>query len=640
MPAILTNKPESVTSIWKPAIQKAGLAIAKFAGFEAGQPSITKTQYTRYNSNPNTVGSQLERVAMIWSAEHLVKDVPIGIGYCGTRRVYSSPTGWLPNTGDSVLDREVKEFLSEEFETLGVNCSLWTLFEQATAGDLPLGDACLIFARDSVGNLKLMEAGPDQIGEYYNFAPPSSLPQQGLTYFAGMYFDENGNRAGYKIYERGYNQVYTNARFYPASDVIYLQDNMRPAVRGFTIFHGAIIALEKSYKLFQYGMDAAQKQAKVAVVASNNLGAPIDNMSYLQSREGLDGNVFYIDRNFEGAQTQYQYNGDSFDYMQTQSPGPELIEGCRYSDEQACLSLNMPYSMLVNMRDVGGAPSRLEIERASKEISRLCRLNESPFKRIVYTVLMDAVNKGIFSGNALKYALTRGQVLFPTLPSADSNKDSKSDINEIRAGLTSPQMVMGNYRINPDEVVRQKKDWAVMTSMAVEDANRELVAAGYKPTVTIASVSQDTDNPQTAAIAEVVDQTGNMPQKTTPPVQTAKLSAFIGDVLVSTLPTSTQSDISKILGADASGLTVSRFNMTADELAHKADSHNLESAQRNIRYCSNGSCAEEVHANDEKMILVQNDKMVDGHHFLAKALKAKITKSLPVVDLSPLRFQK
>lgn len=510
-----THEKESIFSSWKSPIQKAGLAVARFAGFEAGQPSITRTQYSRYNTNPNTVGSQLERVAMIWTAEHLVKDVPLGIGYCGTRRVYSSPTGWLPNTGDSVLDREVKEFLAGEFETLGVNCSLWTLFEQATTGELPLGDACLIFARDSVGNLKLMCAGPDQIGEYYNFSPPSTLPQQGLTYFAGMYFDDNGNRQGYKIYQRGYNQVYTNAAFYPASDVIYLQDNMRPAVRGFTIFHGAICALEKSYKLFQYGMDAAQKQAKVAVLARNNMGASYDPLDVVTQRVGLDGQIVYIDRNFEGAQTQYQYPGDSFDYMKTEAPGPELIEGCRYADEQACLSLNMPYSMLVNMRDVGGAPSRLEIERASKEISRLCRLNESPFKRIVYTVLMDAVNKGIFSGNALKYALTRGQVLFPTLPSCDAYRDDQTDVKMIRAGLDSPQRVMGKYRIDPEEIRREKKIAAVNAAIDVQDCNKELTERGYQPTVTSQDIVQMTENPQQSAVAQVVDETGSLP-KTTP----------------------------------------------------------------------------------------------------------------------------
>ncbi len=34
-----------------------------------------------------------------------------------------------------------------------------------------------------------------------------------------------------------------------------------------------------------------------------------------------------------------------------------------------------------------------------------------------------------------------------------------------------------------------------------------------------------------------------------------------------------------------------------------------------------------------------NDRVIDGHHFIAKAEKGKVSKSLPVLDLTALRFQ-
>jgi hypothetical protein len=46
-----------------------------------------------------------------------------------------------------------------------------------------------------------------------------------------------------------------------------------------------------------------------------------------------------------------------------------------------------------------------------------------------------------------------------------------------------------------------------------------------------------------------------------------------------------------------------------------------------------------VHGSPDKYVLLMNDRLIDGHHFLAKAEKGKVSKSLPVLDLTALRFQ-
>lgn len=634
---------KSALGKWAQPVQRAALAIAKLAGYDAGKPSITRTQHWQNNTNPNSISAQVERVAMMWNAEYLAKNEAFAIGYNYIVRNYCTPTGWTPNTGKISLNKKISEYLKEAAKTVGINQSLKETFSQGWTDSRIKGDSVLIWTRNASGELKLMQASADQIGELYTFSTPFTDPIEGLTYFGGMYFDEFGTRQAFKVYERGFNQVYTNPRVYPASDVIYFADNLLRSTRGITKFHGTIVTLEKAHKLFQYGMDAAQKQAKVAVVQKNNLGAPLDPYSYDQRIDDC-GNIVYIEKNFDGAETQFQFNGDSFDYMTTTSPGEELIEGCRYADERSCLSLGFTYSFLVNMSEVGGAPSRLEIEKASKEIGRLCELAETPYSRVICTLLLDAADRGIFGDEWLEdgVELCKGTVDFPTLPTADAFRDTLSSIKEIRAGLDSPQGYLATFRKNPHDILEQNKEWAIMVSKTVEDANRDLIAGGYKPTVTNQDIAQTSDNPQQAAAGEVISQTGESPtvaKPVTSPASTAKLSAFMGDVFVADLPESVRAEIAKITGKDASGMLVTRYGMTADELARKADSHNLEAAQRNLRYCSNGSCSDEVHANDEKMILLQNDRVLDGHHFLARALKGKVTKSLPVVDLSPIRFQ-
>ncbi|MFA7301986.1 MAG: hypothetical protein WC069_06770 [Candidatus Shapirobacteria bacterium] len=517
---------------WGARIANAGLAIAKLAGYDAGEPKITATQQSWVGSNPNSVRAQIQRNNMQWNADYVSKNVPFAIGYLKVRRNYCSPQGWLPNTGDKELNREIKAYCDEQWRDMGVNCSMWTAFSRAADVDLPTrGDSALVWHRDET-RLRLIEVSADQIGELFFYQNPTE-PIPGLTYFAGMYFDQHGIRKAMKVYDRGFNDTYTSPKNFPASDVIYFQDNLIRAIRGLTIFHGAIESMTKAGKLWQYGLDAAQKQAKTAIVASNNSGAPME-MSYETIDE--NGQVTLIEQNHEGAVTQFKYNGDGYELVQTTAPGPELIAGCRYADEQSAMSLAMPYAFLVNAASEGGAPYRGELGKAGKEINRIRRLHESEFKKIPYVTILDGYDRGVFGrGIAAKYLnrLTEGTVVFPSDPTADSFREAKEDLMYVRAGLDSPQRVLGRSRENPEEILDENQEWAIMVAKSVEDANRELTEEGYKPVVTNVDIAQPMDNMQQAATAEEIDS-GKSPDKTDNS-SPARLRALIEDSITAVL---------------------------------------------------------------------------------------------------------
>lgn len=615
-------------------------AIARLSNYEAGTPTITRTQQSWVGSNPNSIYAQIQRNNMQWNADYIAKNVAFAIGYLKIRRNYCSPQGWSPNTGDKQLDLDVKAYCDEQWKDMGVNCSMWTAFSRTADVELPTrGDSALIWYRDE-SRLRLMEVSSDQIGELFFYNNPV-VEIDGLTYFAGMYFDKYGTRQAMKVYQRGWADNYLDPQVYPASDVIYFQDNLVRGVRGITTFHGAIESITKAGKLWQYGMDAAQKQAKTAVVMSNEYGQPTGPQYRYDTEVGPDGGVVIIERNFEGAETQFQYNGDGYELIQTTAPGPELINGCRYADEQASLSLAMPYAFLVNAASEGGAPYRGELGKAGKEINRITRLHEEQFKKIAYVTIMEGVNNGVFKGAALNFDLTGGTVDFPTLPTADSFRESKDDIMSNRAGIESKRRILGRYRESWDVVLAENKQEAMDVSKAVQDANKELIAAGYKGDITAADISQNSDNPQQSAAAE--DMTLNpasssksLSDNPTP----ARMAAFMGDVTVGELPDDVQSEIHGILGqGEHTQKTVSKYGMTVPELLAKADAHNIQTARHNVRNKTNTDCATDVHSNLTKHILVMNDKIVDGHHHLAKAEKGKVSKSLQVIDLTPIRFQ-
>ena len=117
-----------------------------------------------------------------------------------------------------------------------------------------------------------------------------------------------------------------------------------------------------------------------------------------------------------------------------------------------------------------------------------------------------------------------------------------------------------------------------------------------------------------------------------------KASSFIGDVKVKNLPTDVQKEIARFIDVKPN-TTVIRYGMVASELANKVDSHNMLQADEHTKnYIATKE--EALTKLKNKYILLINDKVVDGHHAIAKAKKHKITNALNVLDLTPARINK
>lgn len=497
----------------KSGIQGFGLKLAKLAGYNAANlPSSTVRQGSRYGTNPNSTISQLQRVAMNWTAEDVYKNSCIAAAYILQRVNYcSSVMNYIPATGDAKLDAEIREYLHGEdgygglFSTMGVDCSMQDAFSRTADIETPIrGDAGLIIRRDDDDNIRLIEFSADQLGLVYEFNLPRStslsytesgdlveVNGQDLIYLNGRYF-KGADCVAYRIYERT-NSWYGNPKIYPACDILYFRDpSSFRGVRGVTKFATAILHMEKGEKLFQIGMDAALRQAKTAIVVMNNSGAP-QEYSY-SSRVGTDGVVRYAEALQEGPMVEYFYNGDSANFVSPDSPGPELIQGVETSDERVALALGMNYAFLISATKVGGAPSRLEVEKADKELSRVKNMIHRPkLARLRDIVLWDAVRKGILPPHP---NLCRGRWQLPVSPSVDAFYDAKENIAMIRGGFEAPQDVISETNRDAEDVLEKKKQWAVKCSIKMQEANAELVKLGLQPTITMADIAQVTDNPQ------------------------------------------------------------------------------------------------------------------------------------------------
>lgn len=121
-------------------------------------------------------------------------------------------------------------------------------------------------------------------------------------------------------------------------------------------------------------------------------------------------------------------------------------------------------------------------------------------------------------------------------------------------------------------------------------------------------------------------------------------SAYVNDVELSSLPKGTLEDISKLLPDASKKAKVVQYGMVVEELLPKVDTHNFSVAEKHIdeKFTKNGKkdMGDEFQSKiGSKYILLLNDQIIDGHHFLALAKKLGITCSLKVLDLTPIRFQ-
>jgi hypothetical protein len=115
-------------------------------------------------------------------------------------------------------------------------------------------------------------------------------------------------------------------------------------------------------------------------------------------------------------------------------------------------------------------------------------------------------------------------------------------------------------------------------------------------------------------------------------------SAYIKDVAFKDLPKTVQKEVERFAKCRADTKFI-HYGMVVSELLSRVDPHNFAIAKDHLKKEKVDKSALYDKAKT-KYILIVNESVVDGHHFIAACDKAGLTSSLNVLDLSPARFQK
>lgn len=116
-------------------------------------------------------------------------------------------------------------------------------------------------------------------------------------------------------------------------------------------------------------------------------------------------------------------------------------------------------------------------------------------------------------------------------------------------------------------------------------------------------------------------------------------SAYIKDICHKDLPKDTQKDIERFVHNSKPNTEYIHYGLVVKELLPKVDDANFAAAEKHVKGADIDK--DELYKKvASKYVLILNDKIIDGHHHLAKCKAAGITNSLNVLDLTPARFQK
>lgn len=163
----------------------------------------------------------------------------------------------------------------------------------------------------------------------------------------------------------------------------------------------------------------------------------------------------------------------------------------------------------------------------------------------------------------------------------------------------------------------------------LQEAMPELQLPDENDKTTFGKPGKPTNNSWTALKQSVQQKTG---------------SAYIKDTVVKDLPDSTDKDIARFIG-DNKSLKVILYGMVVSELLPKVDVHNFAQATKHVSEELDKKTIKQAKEDffkkaKDKYILMMNDRVIDGNHFIATAKELGITNSLNVIDLTPVRFQK
>lgn len=337
---------------------------------------------------------------------------------------------YIPQTGNDRLNQQVKDFFDEwqKNSDATYRFNFITQCRILFGCSLDDGDHAFIHIVDEDGNYRIQNIEADRIGNPYAITNNPDV-------IRGVVL-ENSRPVAYEIYKRTLFDSYEYEATIDANLVThYYSPDRYDQYRGVSAFATVVDLYEDVKTVRRYEMAAIKWASSKAGFIKTNNGDPAPEDDF--------PNNFYDYATVDGERVEeilpgqiiYGQAGEEIEVISHDRPNPNLMAFLDSFLREGASGLKVPYEFVYNAAELNGTAVRLVSAQAQRTF-------EERQRELHDRVLEPVKNRAILSGIAQGFIdwdenVFKGHFVFPPHPTVDAGRDTKSELDVFRAGLST-----------------------------------------------------------------------------------------------------------------------------------------------------------------------------------------------------------
>lgn len=286
-----------------------------------------------------------------------------------------------------------------------------------------------------------------------------------------------GEPLAYRVCDRqkSYGQesgVYINPRDIPAAQMIHYFDTLRAdAYRGVTSFKTVLNHIRDFKETIKAEKTAQKAASRLALIVKNAIGGqmsiPGAPSIFATGNENSDAGTEFKTEEVSDGVIRYMFNGDDVQAFMSNRPSDGWFNLTLLLIRDISIGLDLPFEFVWNMSGLQGTATRMVSKQAERTFSsKQDILERRVLNRVCGRWVMTEMTSGRlpFNPEFMAFYFPR-----PAHPSVDAGRDSKSDVEELNAGVTTEDDIAaangkigGQIRLKRYHEVQERLNFAAL----------------------------------------------------------------------------------------------------------------------------------------------------------------------------------
>jgi capsid protein len=234
--------------------------------------------------------------------------------------------------------------------------------------------------------------------------------------------------------------VYVNPRDIPSAQMIHYFDTLRAdAYRGVTSFKTVLNHIRDFKETIKAEKTAQKAASRLALIVKNAIGGTIAIPGapsiFATGNETSDAGTEFKTEEVSDGVIRYMFNGDDVQAFMSNRPSDGWFNLTLLLIRDISIGLDLPFEFVWNMSGLQGTATRMVSKQAERTFSSKQDILE---RRVLNRIGMRWAMMEMAEGR-LPFNPEFAEFYFPrpAHPSVDAGQDSKSDVEELNAGVTT-----------------------------------------------------------------------------------------------------------------------------------------------------------------------------------------------------------